>query len=423
MFAGIKSIIRRLLNGAAFYGKKFIQWLLISLAVGCICGLVGFGFYAAVRFSTGLRLKHPWLIYFLPAAGFAIALLYRVSKMEGKGTNDVLDSIHNGDQIPLLLVPVIFVGTVLTHLCGGSAGREGAALQIGGGIGCELGKLIRLDEKDMRLVTLCGMSALFSALFGTPLTATVFALEVISVGVFYYSALLPCLVSSLSAYGISRLLGMAPVKFTVETTIPLMLPTIAKVVLLAILCAAVSIAFCLAMHLTGRWSGKRIPNPLLKGLLGGAVILLLTVLLQTNAYNGTGDFIIKAAIEEGTCPAAGFFWKIVFTAVTLGFGFKGGEIVPSFFIGACLGCVAGPFLGLPAGFAAAVGLIAMFCGSFNCPLAAMILSVELFGSVEIVYFALAAGIAYMLSGYFGIYNSQKILYSKVRLEYINREAK
>ena len=418
----IKYLFFRFSRGAVFYGKKFAKWIAVSAFVGAVCGFVGFAFYAVVKYSTELRIHHSWLLYLLPAAGLLIACLYRITGMEGKGTNDIIDSIHNGDKIPLWLVPVIFISTALTHLCGGSAGREGAALQIGGGIGCKIGRLIRLDEKDMRLITMCGMSAVFAALFGTPLTATVFALEVISVGVLYYAALLPCMTASLTAYGISRMLGMSPVRFAVAQQL-VSLPLLIKVGVLSIICAAVSIFFCETMHHTAKWSAKLIPNPFLRGIVGGGLILGLTLILQTTAYNGTGDRIIALAIEGCTAPTWGFFWKIVFTAISLGFGFKGGEIVPSFFIGACLGCVAGPILGIPAGFAAAIGLIAMFCGSFNCPVASIILSIELFGSIGIIYFALAAGISYMLSGYFGIYESQKILYSKVRAEFINQKVK
>ena len=417
-----KKLIHRIVVGGKFYGRKFAKWILISAAVGAACGFVGFCFYAAVRFGTRMRTTHSRLVFLLPLAGALIVMFYRGARVYGKGTNDILDSIHNGDQIPLRLVPVIFIATFLTHLCGGSAGREGAALQIGGGLGCETAKLIRLDEKDRRVATLCGMSAVFAALFGTPLTATIFALEVISVGVLYYAALVPCLISSLCAYGISTALGMTPVAFTVEAA-GLSVAMIIRIAVLAMICAAVSIVFCEAMHLTAKWSEKLIPNPYVKAPVGGAIILVLTLLLRTNAYNGAGDIVIANAIELGTAPAAGFILKIVFTAVTLGCSFKGGEIVPSFFVGACLGCTAGPLLGIPAGFAASVGLVAMFCGAFNCPLASIILSVELFGADGILYYALAAAISYMLSGYFGIYQSQKIMYSKVRAEFIDRKAK
>lgn len=369
-----------------------------------------------------MRMANPWLIFLLPVGGLVIAAIYRVSKMEGEGTNGIIDSIHDGAKVHIRLVPVIFVSTAITHLVGGSAVREGAALQIGGGIGYRVGRLLKLDDKDMRLVTLCGMSAVFAALFGTPLTATIFALEVISVGILYYSGFIPCLVASVTAYGISRLVGIAPMRYAVALE-PLEVIMLIKVCILAVICALVSIVFCVAMHQTERFASAKIKNIYLRAALGGVIVIALTLIVGTDCYNGIGTDTIARALGEGETPGWGFFWKIVFTAITIGFGFKGGEIVPTMFIGAALGCTAGPLLGIPPQFAAAIALVAVFCGAVNCPIASIILSVELFGSGELLYFALACGIAYMLSGYFGLYSSQKIMYSKTRAEFINRYAK
>lgn len=415
------TVINDAAKGIWYYTRKFITWFFIAAAVGAVCGLVGSAFHAAVSAVTDFRAENKWLIYLLPVGGALIALIYHITDMEGEGTNNIIDSIHFGEKVPLTLVPVIFVSTVITHLVGGSAGREGAALQIGGGIGYRVGRFLKLDEKDMRLVTLCGMSAVFSALFGTPLTATVFALEVISVGIVHYSGFVPCIVASLVAYGISLAFGIAPTRFAIvhEALEGIML---VKVAALAVICAVVSIIFCIAMHETEHEERKLLKNTYLRGFVGGAVILALTLLLGTTDYNGAGGNIIEMAVEQGTASPWAFLLKIVFTAITIGCGFRGGEIVPTFFIGATLGCVVGPLLGIPAGFAAAIGLVAMFCGAVNCPIASIILSVELFGSGELMYFALACGISYMLSGYFGIYSSQKIMYSKTRAEFINRNA-
>lgn len=400
----------------------FVKWLLVAGVIGAAGGVVGLLFHVAVEYATGFRAVHPWLLWLLPVGGLAIAGLYSLTKMEHKNTNAIIDAIHFGDSVPILLVPVIFIATTITHLCGGSAGREGAALQIGGGIGSSIGRLFRLDEKDMRLAVLCGMSAVFSALFGTPVTATFFALEVISVGVLYYSALVPCIASSLTAYGITRLCGVAPTRFAV-TAPELSAGLLLSVAGLAIVCAVVSMVFCVVMHGTEHLAEKKLPNRYLRIALGGALVVGLTYLVGTTDYNGAGMSIIAAAIEQGTARPSAFFWKLAFTAVTLGFGFKGGEVVPTFFIGAVLGCVVGPIIGIPAGFAAAVGLVAVFCGAVNCPVASIVLAVELFGGEGIVCFAAACGISYMLSGYFGLYSSQKIMYSKVRPEFINIQAK
>ena len=403
--------------------RSFIKWVLIAHLTGAAGGLVGSAFHLSVSHATAFRLAHPWMLYLLPAAGLLIGLIYHVLHTENKNTNTVIDSIQIGEKVPLALVPTIFLATVITHLFGGSAGREGAALQIGGSLGNYVGRLCRLDDKDMRIATLSGMSAVFAALFGTPLTATVFALEVISVGVIYYSAFVPCLVASLIALQIASLFGIPPEGFEIPIMVPLHGAGVLRVAGLALLCTLVSIVFCLTMHGTEHFLRKKIPNDFVRVVFGGCVIVGLTLLLGTGDFNGAGMGVIERAIEEGVTRPDAFFWKLVFTAITLGTGYKGGEVVPCFFVGATFGCTVGPLLGLPAGFAAAIGLVCVFCGAVNCPLAAILLAVELFDSADIVYFALACGLAYMLSGYFGLYSSQKIMYSKLKAEFINIHAR
>ena len=385
--------------------------------MGGIGGVIGSLFHIGVNYATQTRGQHPWILYLLPALGLIIAGLYRVTKVEGKDTNAVIESVHFGKNVPVLLVPVIFIATVLTHLGGGSAGREGAALQIGGGIGHTTGRLLRLGEKDLPLATLCGMSAVFSALFGTPLTATIFAMEVISVGVFYYAGLLPCLTAALMGYLVSLLMGVPPTRFTVANPGPDAW-TMVLVILLAIGCAVASILFCRGLQETGRLAAKLLPSPFVRAFVGGVLVIGLTLLVGNGDYNGAGMEVVERAMS-GQVRSWAWLLKLLFTAVTIGFGFKGGEVVPSFFVGACFGCVLGGFLGLPAGFGAAIGLVAVFCGAVNCPIASVFLSIELFGTGDLLYFAMACAISYLLSGYCGLYSSQTILYSKMRAEFIN----
>ncbi len=399
------------------YPAALIKWLAVGGLIGGIGGVIGSLFHIGVSYATRWRSAHPWVLYLLPLLGLIIVGLYRVTGVEGKDTNAVIESVHFGKNVPVLLVPVIFLSTVLTHLGGGSAGREGAALQIGGGIGFETGRLLRLGEKDLPLATLCGMSAVFSALFGTPLTATVFAMEVISVGVFYYAGLVPCLTASLVGYLVSLLMGVPPTRFTVAAPLPeacTMLP----VLVLAIGCALVSILFCRGLRETGRMAARLLPNPYWRAAIGGALIIGLTLLAGSTDYNGAGMELVERAVS-GEANAWAWLLKLLFTAVTIGFGFKGGEVVPSFFVGACFGCVLGGLLGLPAGFGAAIGLVAVFCGVVNCPFASIFLSIELFGAGGLLYFAVACAVSYLLSGYCGLYSSQTILYSKMRAEFIN----
>ena len=400
------------------YVAALLKWMAVGALVGGVGGFVGAAFHLGVSYATAVRQAHPWILYLLPVGGVVIAGLYKLCRLEGKGTNAVIESVHFGKSVPTLLVPLIFVATVITHLLGGSAGREGAALQIGGGIGYRTGTLLRLGEKDLPLATLCGMSGVFAALFGTPLTATVFALEVISVGVLYYAGLLPCITASLTGYYIATVMGVEPTRFTVAMP-ALSWPTLGLVTALAVGCALVSILFCRGLHITERLAEQWLKNSFLRAAAGGLIIVLATLALGTTDYNGAGMDVIQRAVEQGQADGWAWFLKLAFTAVTIGCGFKGGEVVPSFFVGATFGCAAGGLLGLPPSFAAAVGLVAVFCGAVNCPIASVILSVELFGAGGMAYFAAACAVSYLLSGYCGLYSSQTILYSKLRAEFIN----
>ena len=404
------------------YVAALLKWMAVGALVGGVGGFVGAAFHLGVSYATAVRQAHPWILYLLPVGGVVIAGLYKLCRLEGKGTNAVIESVHFGKSVPTLLVPLIFVATVITHLLGGSAGREGAALQIGGGIGYRTGTLLRLGEKDLPLATLCGMSGVFAALFGTPLTATVFALEVISVGVLYYAGLLPCITASLTGYYIATVMGVEPTRFTVAMP-ALEWGTLGLTALLAVGCALVSILFCRGLHITERLAERWLKNSFLRAAVGGLIIVLATLALGTTDYNGAGMDVIQRAVEQGQADGWAWFLKLAFTAVTIGCGFKGGEVVPSFFVGATFGCAAGGLLGLPPSFAAAVGLVAVFCGAVNCPIASVILSVELFGAGGMAYFAAACAVSYLLSGYCGLYSSQTILYSKLRAEFINVHTK
>lgn len=413
--------LRKYIDHMGPYAAALLKWIVVGGLVGGVGGVVGALFHLGVNYATSVRLAHPWVLYLLPLGGLVIAGLYRLCKLEGKGTNAVIESVHFGSDVPVLLVPLIFVSTVITHLCGGSAGREGAALQIGGGIGYRTGRLLHLGEKDLPLATLCGMSGVFSALFGTPLTATVFALEVISVGVLYYAGLVPCITAAMTGYLISLLLGVPPTRFTVAMP-ALDAWTMLLVLVLAILCALVSILFCRGLHITEHLAARLVKNSYLRAAAGGVVIIALTLLLGTTDYNGAGMDVIQRALNG---QANGWAWllKLLFTAITIGCGFKGGEVVPSFFVGAAFGCWVGTLLGLSPAFAAAIGLVAVFCGAVNCPIASVVLSVEMFGAEGMLYFAMACAISYVLSGYCGLYSSQTILYSKLRAEFINVHTK
>lgn len=420
----IKEFLKHKTFSAFNYIITFIKWVFLAGITGVFCGLVGAAFDISVDKASETFFSHSYLIFALLPAGLIIIGLYKICKVKPQvGTNDIISSIRTKEKVPVLLVPLVFVGTVLTHLAGGSAGREGAALQIGGGIGQQIGRVLDLDEKDMHLMTLCGMSGLFAALFGTPLTATIFAIEVISIGVVYYSALIPCLSSSLIAFYITRLLGVDAVAFKIKDIPAASGAVSVQVVILAGVCAAVSILFCAAMHGSHKLLEKYIKNDFLRIALGAALIILLTLIFPDRRYNGTGMMIIKEAIEQGKALPYDFVLKIIFTAITIGVGFRGGEMVPTFFIGATLGCTVGSLIGLSPSFGAAIGFVAMFCAVMNAPIASIILSIEVFGTEGLLFFAIACAVSYLLSGYYGLYTSQKIIYSKLKAEFINADTK
>lgn len=390
---------------------SFFKWVFLAGLIGSAAGGAGALFSFCVRYATGLRESDGRLVWLLPLGGVLIVFLYRACGVgKPQGTDLVIEAVRSPEPVPLVMAPLIFVSTCLTHLFGGSAGREGAALQLGGSLGYRIGGLFRLDEKDLHLTTMCGMAACFSALFGTPITATLFVMEVVSVGVMYYAALVPCTVASLTAAAIARAAGLAPTAFFVEGIPAFSAAPFFRVSVLAVLCAAVSILFCFAMRVVGRLYRKRLRNQYLRAAAGGALILLLTLFFGRD-YLGTGQTVITSAFR-GTARPEAFALKLLFTALTLGAGFKGGEIVPAFFVGATFGCFSGGLLGLSPSFGAAVGFLSVFCGVTNCPLTTVLLSVEAFGTRGIPYYLLAAGVSYTLSGYSGIYAGQRILYAK-----------
>lgn len=416
------SAIKLQCKNALHFITVFLKWCACATLVGLLSGGIGTLFHLAVEWATGLRTAHSWIVFLLPVGGLVIVGLYQLCRQRGnKGTDAVLDAVHEKREIPLLIAPLIFVSTVITHLLGGSAGREGAALQLGGTVGSQLGKLLRADEKDAHLMVLAGMSGMFSALFGTPLTAAFFALEVVSVGELYYAGLIPCLVSALVGYWVSLQFGIAPVRYAlpaVPATDPL---TVLRVMGLAVGCALLAVGFCWIMKNTHRLAAK-IQNEYLRIAVGGLVLVGLSLLFRSGDYNGAGMDVVARALAGAARPEA-FLLKILFTAVTIGVGYKGGEIVPTFFIGATFGCVFGGLLGLDPAFGAAIGLVALFCGVVNSPIASILLSVELFGSEGILLFGIACAVSYMLSGYSGLYSSQRIIYSKTKAEFLNITAR
>ncbi len=404
------------------YAGVFVKWIIIASITGVLGGFIGVAFNKSISYVTDLHQQYPALLFLMPVLGLLIVLMYDKAKLSGDGgTNLILHSIRHLKGVPIIIAPMIFISTVLTHLVGGSAGREGAALQLGGSIGAQVGRIFRLSQKDMNVAVMCGMGALFSALFGTPLTAAFFAMEVIAVGVLYYSAFVPCVVSSLVAYAISYLLKGFTLPYNPPKVPHLSLISMLQTGGLAILCAFISILFCLIMKYTKEGLTKLFKNPYIRMLCGGVIFIALAMIFG-DEYTGLGAKTIVIAVNEGHANYYDFILKMIFTAVTMAIGFKGGEIVPTLFIGSTFGCAIGAHLGLDPTFGAAVGIVAVFCGVVNCPIASILLSIELFGGEGTAFYVVAVCISYMLSGYYSIYSSQRFAYSKLRAEYVNMKA-
>ena len=405
------------LQSAKRPARVLVLWLVLAAAVGLVCGGVGTAFHLSVEAVTELRGEHGWILWLLPLAGLVIVALYKGTRCEGMGTNNVIRAVQSGEAVSPLLVPAIFLGTVLTHLCGGSAGREGAALQMGGSIGYNVGRLFRLSDHDRRTATVCGMAAFFSALFGTPLAATLFAMMVEDVGLTFSVAFVPGFLAALVAYGVSLACGISPTRFALADAPALTADAVLKVMVLGAACAVISRLFCGLLHFTEHELPKRLPNPWVRVAVGGMAVVALSYLMGVGRYNGAGMGVIAAAVEQGEALPWDFLCKALLTAVTLASGFKGGEVVPSFYIGATFGCAVGPLLGLPAGFSAAVGLVAVFCGATNTLIPSILMAYELFQGEGLELVALGCGVCYMLSGYHGLYSSQTFVTEKWASEY------
>ena len=401
---------------------SLVKWILLSIVIGGVIGVIASAFANLIAWATDFRMGHMWMVYLLPFAGLMIVFLYHVTGQEkNAGTDMVLMVVRSGQNtMPGRVAPLILIATALTHLFGGSAGREGAALQLGGSIGNSLGRLFRFDEKDKHIMIMCGMSAAFSALFGTPMAAAIFPLEVVSVGIMHYSALVPCVISALVAHGLALHFQIAPPSFAISDIPEFGISSAVTVTILAVLCALVSILFCISLHYSETIYRKFIKNPYLRAAAGGCIIILLTLLAGNQDYNGTGVNIISKCFDGTVAPEA-FLLKIIFTALTLGAGFKGGEIVPTFFIGASFGCLFGTLTGFSPTLCAAIGMAAIFCGVTNSPITSLLISFEMFGFAAMPFLLLAIAFSYMLSGYYGLYRSQKIMYSKFKTSYINKQ--
>jgi H+/Cl- antiporter ClcA len=379
---------------------------------------------------TNLRLRYPWLLAFLPAAGVLIYYLYDLAgKRTEKGNNLILDEIHEPSTgVPLRLAPLVLIATLITHLFGGSAGREGTAVQMGGSLADALSKPFRLDAEDRKTLLLCGMAAGFGAVFGTPVTGALFAVEVLFLGQILHTALLPCLIASLLADIACQFWGVGHVSYSIlSEAITLTAPAnwwnagllLGKVIVLGAIAGLVSAAFSKLTNQIKHTANLLLPRGWLIPIVGGLIVIGLSLIPGNQDYLGLGVWnadpsvvTISSAFSIGGADSMSWAWKLLFTAVTIGMGFKGGEVTPLFFIGATLGNALAVWMGAPVDLMAGLGFIAVFAAATNTPIACTIMGIELFGGEHFLFFAIACFTAYYFSGHTGIYSSQRSLAPK-----------
>lgn len=385
----------------------YIKQIALSILVGLCGGIIGGLFSKSVTYVTEIRTNNSWLVYFLVPAGILTVCIYTLFKISGMGTNQVLQSYGGENKLSPLLTPAIFICSVLSHLFGASVGREGAALQLGGGVATTVSKIFKLNDKERQMLTLSGMAGFFSAVFTTPVAAIAFVIEVIYVGRLQLKAVIPAAVCSFTAYFTALLLGTHPERITIETLPDITLLNILKAVIIAAVSGTVAMLFCYALKYSEKLFKKAFKNPFLRIAIGGIIIILLTLLFKTRDYNGAGMNVIERIFENGEFNYEAFLLKMIFTCVSVGAGYKGGEIVPTLFIGATFGALVSTLLGLPVALGAAVGMVSLFCGATNCPLAALLLGVELFSGKGFIFLIFASITAFFTSGKISLYSAQQ----------------
>lgn len=386
------------------------KWGVLGAWVGLLSGSASALFLFALDRATTAREQHGELLWLLPLGGMAIGGLYHVyGKSVEAGNNLLLERIHNPDAaIPFRMAPLVLIGTVVTHLFGGSAGREGTAVQMGGTLANLVSKPLRLSAAEHRLLIMAGISGGFGSVFGTPLAGTVFGLEVISVGRIGYEGLIPCFVAAYVGDVVCRAWGIRHYAYPVLHLPPLTPNLWTWIVVSGLLFGAVSVVFAELTHTVSHVAKAKIALPWLRPFAGGCIIIALTYLVGTRDYLGLGLPLIGRSFTTGEVSFAAWGWKILFTAITLGAGFKGGEVTPLFCIGATLGVAFAHVTGQPPLFFAALGFVAVFAGAANTPLACALMGIELFGSAIAVPLAAVCILSYIVSGHRGIYLSQSI---------------
>lgn len=395
---------------------SFFKWLINGSIVGVLCGLASALFLYMLNSVTELREMNLWIILFLPVAGAFTTLLYlKYGKNSSRGNNLILEEIQNKkDKIPFRMGVLILISSIISHLFGASVGREGTAVQMGGSLSELTAKIFKSNERDRRILLMSGISGGFGSVFGTPLAGTIFGMEVSSMGAIKYESLIPCFTASFVGNIVTRTLITDDYKYNIGIIPEMTASVIIKVLIASLIFGLAAILFSESMHRTKRIFTKYIKNPIIRPVIGGLLIVGVTFITGTTIYNGTGNMTIEESFVK-TVPKEAFLGKIVYTALSLGSGFHGGEVTPIFYTGATLGNLLAEIMNMPLAFFAALGMIAVFSGASNAPIACFVLGMELFGAKAGVYFFMASIVSYMFSGHHGIYTSQMVATAKSKL--------
>ncbi len=394
------------------YAPDFLRVIALSLLVGVVCGFIGTLFVKLISLVTTLRENNSWILYLLPILGLSVVYIYNILKENGIGTDSIIKSVRTEEKISPVLSITIFLGTSLSHLGGASVGREGAALQLGGSIGEFFAERFKITEDYRRILVMSGMAGCFSALFGTPIAAFVFVLEVVRIGKRCLVAIIPAFLSSIAAFLIANNLGIEPERFSVNTVPAITFDVIWKLIVISVTGALVSWIFVYALHFSEKIFSKLFKNEYVRIAVGGLLVIGLVKILDTTDYNGGGIDILHNVFTHYEVNYEAFLLKIIFTAISVGSGFKGGEIVPTLFIGGTLGGTISKVLGLNVAFGGAIGITALFSGVTNCPISTIVLACEMFGVEGVVYYIVASIISFALSGKVSLYKGRKLPFAE-----------
>lgn len=400
-----------------------LRWLVLSALAGAVIGSGSALLLVSLEWATRTREEHLWLIALLPLAGLVIGLMYHYwAGTASKGNNYLIEEIRSPNGIiPFRMAPLVYVGTVLTHLFGGSAGREGTGVQMGGALADRFSKYLHLPARDHQIMVTIGISAGFASVFGTPLAGAVFALEVVIIGRMRYDAILPAFLSAVFAHLACEAWGVNHTHYHIGIVPSISPELILWTLLVSMAFGVVSMLFSRSVGFWSRLGSKYIAYPPFRPLVGGVVIALAVWLLGTTKYIGLGVPTLVASFHEQQ-QLYDFALKLLFTTFTIGVGFKGGEVTPLFFIGATLGSALSAWVPMPMGLLAGMGFVAVFSGATNTPVACTLMGIELFGAEAGIYIGLACVTAYLFSGHTGIYSAQ-IIGSPKHQKYMDMKGK